>query len=90
MDFIFRLAEEKEIQIIVTSHNTQLVDEFDDIPDSVFVFEMNNGETRIKNLLTDIVNPSNKSLEKKGLPKIFDAELIGDKWFQGFLGGVPV
>ncbi|NOX47081.1 MAG: AAA family ATPase [Chlorobi bacterium] len=90
MDFIFRLAEEKDIQIILTTHNTQLVDEFDEIPESVFIFEMNKGETKIKNYLTDIIQPSNKSLEKKGLPKIFDTELLGDKWFQGFLGGVPV
>ncbi|RLD55398.1 MAG: chromosome segregation protein SMC, partial [Bacteroidetes bacterium] len=90
MDFVFRMAEEKGIQIILTSHNTQLVDEFDDTPDSVFVFEMDNGETKIKNLLTDIVQPGNKRLEEKGLPKIYDTKLLGEKWFQGFLGGVPV
>ncbi len=90
MDFIFRLAEEKGIQIILTSHNTQLVDEFDEMPDSVFVFEMDNGETKIKNFLTDIIEPGNKRSEDKGLPNINYTELLGDKWFQGFLGGVPV
>ncbi len=89
MDFIFRLAEEKEIQIILTSHNTQLVDEFDKMPESVFVFEMHNGETKIKNLLTDIIRPGDSKSKEKGLPLINYTELLGEKWFQGFLGGVP-
>ncbi len=89
MEYIFRLADEKEIQIILTTHNTQLVDEFDDIPESVFIFEMENGETKIYNLLSDIIIPSDNKSERSGLPIINYTELLGDKWFQGFLGGVP-
>ena len=89
MEYIFRLAEEKEIQIILTTHNTQLVDEFEDIPQSVFIFEMINGETKIKNLLTDVIEPANKKSKEKGLPFIKYTELLGEKWFQGFIGGVP-
>ena len=89
MEYIFRLAEEKGIQIILTTHNTQLVDEFEDSPQSVFIFEMINGETEIKNLLTGVIEPANEKSEEKGLPFIKYTELLGEKWFQGFIGGVP-
>ncbi len=89
MEYIFRLADEKKIQIVLTTHNTQLVDEFEDTPQSVFVFEMINGATEIKNLNKDIIEPANKKSEETGLPFIRYTELLGEKWFQGFIGGVP-
>ena len=90
MNLIFRLAEEKDIQIILTTHSTQVVDEFQDIPESVFVFELQEGETKIKNLLTDIIEPDNKKAEVKGYPKLdFNKHSLGEHWAIGFLGGVP-
>jgi len=90
MNFIFRLAEEKDIQIILTTHSTQVVDEFQDIPESVFVFELQDGETKIKNLLTDIIEPDNIKAETKGYPKLdFNKHSLGEHWAIGFLGGVP-
>ena len=90
MDLIFRLAEEKDIQIILTSHSTQVVDAFQDIPESVFVFDIENGETKIKNLLTDIIEPDNKNAKDKDYPKLdFSKHSLGEHWAIGFLGGVP-
>ena len=44
MDLLFALAEEKKIQIILTTHSTFVVDEFTDVPENVTVFD-NNEET---------------------------------------------
>lgn len=33
LDFIFQLAEDKDIQVIMTTHNERVLDEFEDIPD---------------------------------------------------------
>ncbi len=90
MDLIFRLAEEKDIQIIMTSHSTQVVDAFQDIPESVFVFDMIDGETKVKNLLTDILEPDAKDAETKNFPPIdYSKRSLSEHWATGLLGGVP-
>jgi predicted ATPase len=90
MDLIFKLAEEKDIQIILTSHSTQVVDAFQDIPESVFVFDMVDGETKIKNLQTDILEPDAKDAESKGFPAIdYTKRSLSEHWAIGLLGGVP-
>ncbi len=90
IDFIFKLSDEKDIQIIMTTHSMLVVDEFQDIPDAVFVFDMVNSETEIKNLKTDIIDVSTKKSKEKGFPLIDYKQSLGDKWFTGFLGGVPM
>lgn len=90
MDFIFRLAEEKDIQVIMTTHSTQVLDEFKDLPESVFIFDKDEeGATQIKNLLRDVIEPSNKANDERGLPPIKFTEGLGEHWQIGFLGGVP-
>jgi len=90
MNLIFRLAEDKDIQIILTSHSTQVVDEFQDMPESVFVFDLIDGETKIKNLLTDIIEPDNQKAEQQNYAKLdFSKNSLGEHWAIGFLGGVP-
>lgn len=90
MDLIFRLAEDKDIQIIMTSHSTQVVDAFQDIPESVFVFDMIDGETKVKNLLTDILEPDAKDAEAKNFPPIdYSKRSLSEHWATGLLGGVP-
>ncbi len=90
MQFIFMLADEKEVQIILTSHSPQIVNEFEDIPQSVFVFEIIDGETKVNNLYTDIIIPSDKKSDEKGFPKIDYTKTLGEHWIYGFLGGVPL
>lgn len=91
IDLIRILSEEKDIQIIFTTHSPLVVDLFEDEPESIFVFEMKDGFTEIKNLQTDINEPLNKELEAQGIESNKDyGTSLGDKWVFGFLGGVPV
>ena len=85
------LSEEKDIQVILTTHSPLVVDLFEDEPESIYVFEMKGGFTEIKNLQKDIIEPINKELAEKGLePEKDYGTSLGDKWVFGFLGGVPV
>jgi len=89
MNFIFDLADEKDIQIIMTSHSPQVVNEFENFPESVFVFDNENGETDVRNLLKDIIEPSDKKSEETEFPKINYTNTLGEHWIYGLLGGVP-
>lgn len=90
IDLIFQLSEEKDIQIILTTHSERALDEFEDIPESVFVFDKDEeGATLIRNLQKDIIEPSNKEMDKKGLPRLKFTESLGSHWITGFIGGVP-
>ncbi len=89
MNFIFDLADKKDTQIIMTSHSPQVVNEFEDFPESVFVFDNENGVTGVRNLLKDIIEPSDKKSEESDFPKIDYTKTLGEQWIYGFLGGVP-
>ncbi len=86
MDYIFALAESKDIQIIMTTHSTQVVDEFKNVLENIFVFDKENGETIVRNLQTDIINKYNATFKN---PINLNGSL-GDHWASGFLGGVPL
>ena len=90
IDFIFQLAEDKDIQVIMTTHSERVLDEFEDIPEAVFIFDKDEeGATQVKNLLRDIIEPSNKLMEENNVPKIKFTESLGSHWVTGFIGGVP-
>ncbi|MEZ0612130.1 AAA family ATPase [Fibrella sp. WM1] len=90
MDFIFRLAAEKDIQIILTTHNEHVLDEFSTRPESVFVFDKDEeGATYVRNLQTDIIEPTNKRNEELGLDPIDLTTNLSENWLYGLLGGVP-
>jgi predicted ATPase len=79
MDFIFQLAQQKDIQVIMTTHHERVVDYFADIPESVFIFDKDSeGATQVKNLKHDVIEPLDKQYEKDGLPKIKFAESLGE------------
>ncbi len=90
IQFVFRLADDNDIQIFITTHSPQIVNEFEDIPESVFVFDNISGYTQIKNLMSDIIKVSDKKSEKDKLPKINYTETLGEHWVYGFIGGVPL
>ena len=91
IDLIRKLSNEKDVQVIMTTHSPLVVDLFEDEPKSIFVFEMKNGFTEIKNLQTEIIEPLNKELESKGIePNKNYGTTLGQNWVDGFLGGVPV
>ncbi len=89
MNFIFDLADKKDTQIIMTSHSPQVVNEFEDFPESVFVFDNEKGETDVRNLLKDVIEPSDKKSLETDFPKIDYTQSLGEHWIYGFLGGVP-
>ncbi len=90
MDYIFDLAKSKDIQIIMTTHSTQVVDEFKDIPENIFVFDKENDETIVRNLQNDVIDVYNERSAKKHLPPINLSGSLGDHWASGLLGGVPL
>ncbi|CAN5408988.1 ATP-binding protein [soil metagenome] len=90
MDFIFRLAEEKDIQIILTSHNEHVLDDFATRPEAVFVFDKDEeGATYVRNLQKDIIEPTNRRNKKLGLDEIDLTTNLSENWLYGLLGGVP-
>ncbi len=90
MNFIFQLAEEKDVQIILTTHNEHVLNYFSNRPESVFVFDKNEeGATEVRNLKKDIIEPSHQRSRENGLPEIDYTSELGDNWMYGILGGVP-
>jgi AAA15 family ATPase/GTPase len=89
LDLIFALADEKDIQVIMTTHSPLVVDAFAEMPEAIHVVDIDNGETSIRNLQTDIIAPAHAECDAKGLPRINYTESLGEHWSVGFLGGVP-
>ncbi len=91
MKFIFQLAEEKDIQIILTTHNEHVVDAFSSMPESIFVFEKDEetGVTTVRNLQKNIIEPSHKKSEELGIDKVDFTTNLGENWLYGLIGGVP-
>jgi len=90
MDFIFRLAEEKDVQIILTTHNEHVLDDFSTRPESVFVFDKDDeGATYVRNLQRDIIEPTNARNKELGLDEIDLTTNLSENWLYGLLGGVP-
>lgn len=89
MNYIFKHANEKDVQVIITTHSPLMLDYFNKKPQSVFIFEMLDGETKIKNLKTDIIDIVNEKAKNKGTEEIESYESLGDDWVTGLFGGVP-
>lgn len=90
MDFVFRLAEEKDVQIIMTTHNEHVLDDFATRPESVFVFDKDEeGATYVRNLQKDIIEPTNQRNLELGLDEVDLTTNLSENWFYGLLGGVP-
>ena len=90
MDFIFRLAEEKDVQVILTTHNEHVLDEFATRPEAVFVFDKDDdGATYVKNLQRDIIDPTNARNGELDLDPVDLTSNLSENWLYGLLGGVP-
>jgi predicted ATPase len=90
IQFIFRLAEEKDVQVIMTTHSPIVVDMFKDMPESVFIFDKDDeGATHVKNLQRDIIEPETEKSKELGIEPYHYTDSLGDAWTVGFLGGVP-
>lgn len=90
MKFIFQLAEDKDIQVIMTSHNEHVLEEFAIIPEAVFIFDKDEeGATFVKNLQKDVIEPDTQKAKEFGIEPIDYLDNIGENWFMGLMGGVP-
>ncbi|MEM6647760.1 MAG: AAA family ATPase [Bacteroidota bacterium] len=75
-----RITEEKDVQIIATTHNPYLVDQFKDHEEAVLIVEKTNGETTF--------TPLSERIAK--FKDVDDADMpLGQMWYQGLVGGVP-
>ena len=90
MEYIFRLAEEKNSTIIMTSHSPVLVDEFKEEPENVFVFDKND-KTKASEIvkLSDFITNLNKEATKKKFPNFPNDVSLGDYWRSGLINGIP-
>jgi AAA15 family ATPase/GTPase len=90
IQFILRLAEEKDVQVIMTTHSPIVVDMFKDMPESVFIFDKDEeGATHVKNLQKDVIEPETEKSKQLGIEPPHYTDSLGDAWTVGFLGGVP-
>lgn len=90
VNFILGLADEKDIQVIMTTHSPIIVDMFKDMPESVFIFDKDDeGATGIKNLQKHIIEPENQESERLGIDPPQYLNGLGQAWKVGFIGGVP-
>jgi predicted ATPase len=90
MKFIFQLAEDKDIQVIMTSHNEHVLQEFRLNPASVFIFDKDEeGATFVKNLQKDVIEPDTQKAQEFGIEPINYLDNMGESWFMGLMGGVP-
>lgn len=90
IQFIFELVEDKDIQVIMTTHSPTVVDMFKDMPESVFIFDKDDeGATHVKNLQKDIIEPETAESERLGIDPPRYLNGLGEAWKVGFLGGVP-
>jgi predicted ATPase len=90
IQFILRLSEEKDVQIIMTTHSPIVVDMFKDMPESVFIFDKDDeGATHVKNLQRDVIELETQKSKELGIESPHYTDSLGDAWVVGFLGGVP-
>lgn len=77
VELCFDIAEREGVQIIATTHNPYLVDEFKDNEEAVLIVEKKDGQTKFTTLAerTEKIEPVE--------------EPLGALWYAGFVGGVP-
>ncbi len=86
---IQRLAREKNIQVIMTTHSPLVVDEFSNNPAGIHVFDKINGATVVKNLETDILANWKNSLGENYSDEFDLTNALGENWILGLINGVP-
>jgi predicted ATPase len=77
-----RIAEEHDINIIATTHNPYLVDAFQDAKECVLLVEKVDGAS--------VLVPLTKKLEGLDYDKEEAQVSLGELWYSGLVGGVPL
>jgi predicted ATPase len=87
IELCFELSSRKNgVQIIATTHNPYLVDEFKDSESAVLIVEKQNGETSFTPLSERIENLGSEEELSEALGSL---GALGALWYSGFVGGVP-
>ncbi|MDX2284134.1 MAG: AAA family ATPase [Bacteroidia bacterium] len=91
LDYLRRLAVSRGIQIVLTSHSPVVLDQFEDTPEAVWVFDRDGGATQIRNLLRDILEPQERSYQPAADESAAGwwGQMLSEKWLSGVLNGVP-
>ena len=77
VEMLRAIVKEKQIQIIATTHNPYLIDEFAGEEESVLIVEKVDAQSKITSLAERIQDGETPE------------EALGSLWFGGFVGGVP-
>lgn len=87
---ITKLAEEKNVQFFITTHSPILLNQFSEDPECVWVFDKEDGISKIQNLHHDILEPRRKKLLEMGIEDPSDlTNDLGENWLLGLIDGVP-
>lgn len=87
--FIQQLAEDKGIQVIMTTHSPIVLEEFAYDLESIFVFDKEDKATIIRNLQHDIIEPHQQKYKEQGLEPLDYQSDLSNYWLMGFLNGIP-
>jgi predicted ATPase len=86
--FIRKIAEEKGVQVIMTTHSPLVLDEFAQDTDAIFVFDTHEGETKVRSM-EQIMEDRNQRIRRQGGEEIDYAAQLGENWTLGLLNGIP-
>jgi predicted ATPase len=87
IELCFELSSRNDgVQIIATTHNPYLVDEFKDSESAVLIVEKQNGETSFTPLSERLENLGSEEELSEALGSL---GALGALWYSGFVGGVP-
>ncbi len=90
IDYIFDLAEQKDITVMITSHSPVVLNEFKDVLKNVFIFdknEQNKASEVVK--LSHFIENFNKNAKKNEFPLFPTDSSLGDYWLTGLINGIP-
>lgn len=81
VEFLRSLAAQGKTQILATTHDPYLIDEFKDTPEAVVIVEKKDGASTLSNLddRLKVIRAPGEELETP----------LGELWFSGLVGGVP-
>lgn len=88
VSLIRRLADEKDVQFFITTHSPIILDQFQDAPECVLVFDKKAGISKVRTLI-DILKEKAEFEKENGLPHIDYTQGLSDNWLWGYLDGVP-
>ncbi|MCU0439795.1 MAG: ATP-binding protein [Raineya sp.] len=87
--FLQKLADEKDIQIILTTHSPIVLNELSYDTEAIFAFDKDSNNNTVIKSVSNIIKEHNANAKKLGLDAINFEENLGEYWLDGFLNGVP-